>query len=72
MVSYDWANGGSVGVFFTLGMVSGLWSEVVLFQGMGMKLKDKILLQGCREGCCKYGPTTGEFVLAICFWVNHS
>ena len=67
MVSHDWANGGSVGVFFMHGMVSGLWGEVALFQGMGMKLKEKILLQGCREGCRKYDPTTGEFMLAICF-----
>ena len=31
MVSYDWVNGGSVGVFFGHGMVSGLWGELVLF-----------------------------------------
>ena len=43
MVSYDWANGGSVGVIFRHGIVSGLWGELVLFQGMGMKL----------QGCCK-------------------
>ena len=59
MVSYDWANDGSVGVFFRHGMVSGLWGELVLLQGMGMKFKDKIMLQGCREGCCEYGPVTG-------------
>ena len=59
MVSYDWANGGSVGIFFRHGMVSGLRGELVLFQGMGMKFKDKIVLQGCREGYCEYGPATG-------------
>ena len=59
MVSYDWANDGSVGVFFRHGMVSGLWGELVLLQGMGMKFKDKIMLQGCREGYCEYGPATG-------------
>ena len=31
MVSYDLVNSGSVGVFFTHGMVSGLWGELVLF-----------------------------------------
>ena len=46
MVSYDWANGGSVDVVFRHGMVSGLWGELVLFQGMGMKFKDKIVSQG--------------------------
>ena len=35
MVSYDWANDGSVGVFFRHGMVSGQWGELVLLQGMG-------------------------------------
>ena len=24
-----------------------------------MKFKDKIMLQGCREGYCEYGPATG-------------
>ena len=62
MVSYHWANGGSAGVFFRHGMVSGLWGELVLFQGMDMKLKDKIVLQGSREGYCEYGPATGVYV----------
>ena len=31
----------------------------VLFDGMGMKFKDKIMLQGCREGYCEYGQATG-------------
>ena len=59
MVSYDWANGGSVGAFFRHGMVSGLWGESVLFQGMGMEFEDKIVLEGCRKGYCEYGPGTG-------------
>ena len=59
MVSYDWASDGSVGVFFRHGMVSGLCKKLVLFQGMGMKLNDKLMLQGCREGYCDYGPATG-------------
>ena len=59
MVSYDWASDGSVGVFFRLGMVSGLCKELVLFQRMGMKLNDKLMLQGCREGYCECGPATG-------------
>ena len=57
MVSYDWANDGSVGVFFRNGMIYSLWEELVLLQGIGMKFKDKIMLQGCRY--CDYGPTTG-------------
>ena len=56
MFSYDWANGGSVDIFFRHGMVSGLWGKLVLFQGMGIKLKDKIVLQGCKERYCEYGP----------------
>ena len=59
MVSYDYANGGSVDVFFRHGMVSSLQGELVLFQGMCMKFKNKIVLQGCRERYCEYGPTTG-------------
>ena len=31
MFSYDWANGGSVDIFFRHGMVSGLWGKLVLF-----------------------------------------
>ena len=31
IVTYDWADGGSVGVFFRHGMVSGLWGELMLF-----------------------------------------
>ena len=64
MVSYAWANGGSVGIFFRHGMVSSLWGKLVLFQGMGMKLKDKIVLQGRREGYREYGPAQ-EFILGI-------
>ena len=55
MVSYDWINGGSLGIFFR--QVWFLWGELVLFLGMVMKLKDKIVLQGCREGYCEYGHT---------------
>ena len=58
IVSYDWANGGSFGVFLRHGMVSGLWEELELFQGEGMKFKDKIASQGCREKYCEYGPAT--------------
>ena len=25
---------------------------------MGMKFKDKIVLKGCKEGYCEYGPVT--------------
>ena len=64
MVSYDWTNDSSVGVFFRHAMVSGLWGELVLLQGMVMKFKDKIMQQGCREWYCEYGPTTG-----ILYWV---
>ena len=34
--------------------------------GMGTKFKDKIVLQGCREGYCEYGPATG-----ISCWLYH-
>ena len=54
VVSCDWSSDGSVGVLFRPDMVSGLWGE---FQGVVMKFK--ITLQGCREQCCEYGPTTG-------------
>ena len=40
-------------------MVSGLWVELVLLQGVVMKFKGKIMLQGCRERYCEYGPATG-------------
>ena len=54
---YDGVNGAYVGVFFRYGMVSGLqkWG-LVLFQGMGMEFEDKIVLKGCRKGCCEYDP----------------
>ena len=32
--------------------------ELVLFQGVVMKFKDKIMLQGCRQRCCEYGNAT--------------
>ena len=59
MVSYGWANDGSVGVLVRHGMVSGLWGKLVLLQKIGMKFKDKIMLQSCREGYCECGPATG-------------
>ena len=59
MVSYDWANGSSVGEIFRHGIVSGLQGELVLFQEMRMKFKDKIVLKGCREEYCEHGPATG-------------
>ena len=71
MVSYDWANDGAVGVFFRHGMVSGLWGELVLLQGMGMKFKDKIMLQGCREGYYEYDPPQEFYVGYMMFQVNH-
>ena len=59
MFSYDLANGDSVGAFFRHGMVSGLWGDSVLFQGMDMEFEDKIVLEGHRKECCEYGPATG-------------
>ena len=59
MVSCDWSSDGSVGVLFRHNMVSGLWGELVLFQGVFMKFKDKVMLQDCRERCCEHGPATG-------------
>ena len=72
MVSYNQANGGSVGVFCRHGMVSGLWGEIVLFQGMRMKFKDKIVLQGYRKRHCEYDPATGVFIEYMMFQVNCS
>ena len=37
---------------------------------MGLKLKDKMVLQGCREGYCEYGPATGVCVGYIVFYVK--
>ena len=53
-----------VRVFFRHGLISGLWGELVLLWEMGMKFKDKTVLQGCREEYCEYGPATGIF-----YWV---
>ena len=39
MVSYDWANVGSVGVFFRHGMVSGLWGGVSAILGNGYEIQ---------------------------------
>ena len=58
LLSYDWANGGSVGAFFRHGMVSGLRGESVLFQGMGMEFEDKIVLEGFRKVYCEYRAAT--------------
>ena len=30
-----------------------------------MEFEDKTVLEGCRKGCCEYGPATG-----ILCWVN--
>ena len=68
MISYDWANDDSGGVFFTHGMISGLWRELVLLQGIRMKLKNKIMLQGCRVAVtgtlCWVYDVLGESYLA--------
>ena len=39
----------------------------MLFLGMSMKFKDKIVLQGWREGYCEYSPATGVFVEYMMF-----
>ena len=59
LLSYDWANGSSVGAFFRHGMVSSLRGESVLFQGMGMEFEDKIVLEGFRKVYFEYSPATG-------------
>ena len=33
----------------------------MLLQEMVMKFKGKVMLQGCRERYCEYGPATGTF-----------
>ena len=57
MVSYDWVNGGCVDVFShgDYGLSHG---ELMLFQGMGMKFKNKIMLHCFREVKCNQGFTT--------------
>ena len=30
-----------------------------------MEFEDKIVLEGCRKGCCEYGPATG-ILCGIC------
>ena len=60
MVFCDWANGGSVGVFFRHGMVSGPWWELVLpgneygIQGQNCvaRLQGRVL----------YGPITENLI----------
>ena len=59
MVCYGSTNCGSVCVSFRHGIVLGLWRELVRFYGMCVKLKDKIVLQGCIQGHCEYGLATG-------------
>ena len=66
MVSCDWSNDGFVDALFRHDVVSSLRGEVVLFQGMVMKFKDKIMLQSRRERCCKYGSATG-----ILYCIHH-
>ena len=66
MASCNWANHDSVGVFPRNGMISGLWGELVLLQGKGIKLRDQNILQSCREGYCVYGPAA-----KILCWVYH-
>ena len=39
MVSYDWANGGSVGIFFRNGMVSVQWGGVSAILGNGYEIQ---------------------------------
>ena len=67
MVSYDWANVGSVGVFFRHGMVSGLWGELVLFWGMGMKFKDKLCSKVAGKDMVSMAPLQEFYVRYMTF-----
>ena len=57
MTPYDWANGGYVVVFFPA-EDSFTYRELVLFWGMGMEFKDKMMLHCFREVKGKQGFTT--------------
>ena len=46
MVSYDWANGGSVGVLFRYGMVSGLWGGVSAILRNGYEIQGQNCVTG--------------------------
>ena len=59
MVPYDWANGGSVDDFQDGEYGFSSKGSIVLFQGMGMEFKDKIMLHCFREVKCQQGFTTG-------------
>ena len=48
MLSCDWSNDGSVGVFFGHDMVSGLRGGVSAIPGSGYEIQEKIMLQCCR------------------------
>ena len=55
MASYNWANGGFVDAFLTL--YGFTYSELMLFYGKGMEIKDNMWY--CfREVKCKQGFTT--------------
>ena len=41
--------------------------ELVLFQGVVMKFKEKIMLQCCRERCCEYGSLRGFYIACMMF-----
>ena len=58
MAPYDWANGGYVDVFLMVSMVLLLW-ELMLFLGMSMEFKYKVMLYCLREVKCQQGFTTG-------------
>ena len=56
MAPCDWANGGSVNVFY--GGYGFTYGELMLFYGMGVELKDKIMLSCFREVKCTQGFAT--------------
>ena len=58
MAPYDWANGSYVDVFLTWGVWFYL-RELMLFSGMVMEIKDKIMIYCSRPVKCKQGFTTG-------------
>ena len=59
MTPYDWSNGGYVDGVFLHAEYGFTYRELMLFWGMGMEFKDKMMLHCFREVKGKQGFTTG-------------
>ena len=59
MTPYDWSNGGYVDRVFLHAEHGFTYRELMIFWGMGMEFKDKMMLYCFREVKGKQGFTTG-------------